>query len=461
MTPSDQTTVQGENPVQVSHDITGSPKPLFGFWTATSLVIGNMIGAGIFFLPASLASLGTISIFGWLVTAAGALCLAYVFAKLSLVFPKSGGPYTHSHSAFGDLVGFMMGWGYWTMTWTSNAAISLAFASYLKLFIPALSENNKLTFYAAMGILWLTTLINCIGVRFGGIVQVLTSFVKIMPLIIIALVGIFYIDPGNYLPLNVSSLSNFDAINAAAALTLWAFIGLEAATVPAESVKDPGRTVSRATLFGTGLAAVVYCVVTIVIFGLVPATQLAGAHAPFAEAAIVIFGSWVTPVIGICILISVFGALNGWVMLQGQIPRAMAKEGLFPKYFAVVSGNNTPILGILVSSSLASSLLVWNYEESIIEQFKLIILVGVVMTLIAYLASAFSVLVLFDRKYDSFFPYRYLSLKLKLTAFGGSLYALWAIWGAGGLVLTLCGCGYLIGIPVFLLARYQNRVSLI
>lgn len=451
-----QPAVLKKDPKQLANDVVQSipEKPLFGFWTASSLVIGNMIGAGIFYLPASLASFGTISILGWLVTTIGALCLAYVFAKLSLVFPKSGGPYTHSHTAFGDLVGFMMGWGYWTMTWTSNAAISLAFVSYLTLFVPAISQNNRHTFYASMGVLWFSTLTNCIGVRVGGIIQVITSAMKVAPLCILAVVGIFYIDPANYLPLNVSSLSNFDAINAAAALTLWAFIGLEAATVPAGAVKEPGRTVSRATLFGTGLAAAIYSLVTIVIFGIVPTAQLVGSHAPFAEVAQIIFGSWVTPVIGISILIAVYGALNGWVLLQGQIPCAMANEGLFPRCFASASRNDTPVLSILISSLLASLLLFWNYEESLIEQFKLVILVGVAMTLIAYLASAFSVLVLFDRKYDDIHPYQYLSLKLKLAVAGGALYSIWAICGVGNLVLMLCGGGYLVGIPVFLWARW-------
>lgn len=432
-------------------------QPLFGFWTATSLVIGNMIGAGIFFLPASLASYGTISVFGWLITALGALCLAYVFSKLSLAFPKSCGPYTHSHSAFGDLVGFMMGWGYWTMTWTSNAAISLAFASYMTLFIPALEHNNKLTFLTAMAILWFATIINCIGLRLGGVIQVLTSVLKLAPLCILAFVGIFFIEPSNYLPLNVSSLSHFGAINAAAALTLWAFIGLEAATVPSESVKDPGRTISKATLFGTGLCAAVYILVTIVMLGILPSSQLAGSAAPFADVAQIIFGPWVTPVIGLSILIAVYGALNGWILLQGQIPHAMANEGLFPKCFASVSCNNTPVISVLVSSALASALLLWNYEESLIEQFEVVILVGVVMTLIGYFAAAISTLILFQKKQSSNNPHQYLSLKLKLAVIGGALYSLWAICGAGKVVLTLCGVGYLVGIPIFLWAKAEVK----
>jgi APA family basic amino acid/polyamine antiporter len=427
-------------------DLAVSSVPHFGFWTATALVIGNMIGAGIFFLPASLAAFGPISLASWLITATGALCLAYVFARLSFVFPKSGGPYTHSRSAFGDFVGFMMGWGYWTMTWTSNAAISLTFVSYLHLFLPQIQENSGIEFLVALLILWGTTLINCLGVTIGGIVQVITAVIKVSPLILVGLVGIFYIHPSNYFPLNVSGSSGGDAINAAAALTLWAFIGLEAATVPADSVDNPGKTISRATLFGTTLAAVVYCLITVVLFGVVPASQLAQSKAPFAEAASMIFGPWVVPVIGVCILISVYGGLNGWVLLQGQIPEAMAKEGLFPKLFAKVTKNNTPVFGLIFSSILVSILLIFNMNSCLIEIFKLVVLVGVVMTLIAYLASALSVFSLIKP----------VSFGLKIAVLGGAAYSIWAIIGAGSYVITLCLMGYIAGIPIYWWTKHDH-----
>jgi APA family basic amino acid/polyamine antiporter len=428
---------------------------VFGFWTATSLVVGNMIGTGIFFLPANLGAIGTISILGWLATAFGALCLAFVFSRLSLVYPKSGGPYTHSRDAFGNFVGFQMGWGYWIMVWTSNAAVSIAFISYLSLFIPILGKNRIISFLGALAVLWVGTIINCIGLRAGGRVQLITSILKICPLIIVPLAGLFFIDTNNYFPTHKPDTSLFQGINSAFALTLWAFIGLESATVPADNVQDPARTISRATLFGTGLVAVVYLFTTIVLFGLIPADQLALSNAPFVDAAALIFGSWVSPIIAICILISIYGGLNGWILLQGQIPHSMAKEGLFPKAFAQESKDETPVLGLVTSSAAASFLMFLTLDNTMADQVKMVVEVGAVMTIFAYLFSILSTYVLFRGSPKN--RYAKLTPTLHIAILGGTLYSLLAIYGAEARTLLCVGIGFIIGIPFYLWSRREAR----
>jgi APA family basic amino acid/polyamine antiporter len=424
---------------------------IFGFWTATSLVVGNMIGTGIFFLPANLGAIGSISILGWLATACGALCLAFVFSRLSIVYPKSGGPYTHSRDAFGSFIGFQMGWGYWIMGWTSNAAVSIAFISYLSLFIPALSENRIVSFLGALAVLWLATVVNCIGLRAGGRVQLITSILKLCPLIIVPLVGLFFIDTNNYFPLHKPDTSLFQGVNSAFALTLWAFIGLESATVPADSVQDPARTISRATLFGTGLVAIVYLFTTVVLFGLIPADSLAASNAPFVDAAVLIFGSWMGPVIAICILISIYGGLNGWVLLQGQVPHAMAQEGLFPKAFAQESKDGTPVFGLVVSSIAASFLMFLTLNHTMADQVKMVVEVGSVMTIFAYLFSALSTYVLFRGPTKNI--YAKLTLPLHIAVLGGALYAVFAIYGAELRTLLYVAAGFILGIPIYLWSR--------
>jgi basic amino acid/polyamine antiporter, APA family len=440
----------------MSHNSPSSVTKTFGFWTATALVLGNMIGSGVFFLPASLAKLGPISIFGWIITAIGALSLAYVFAVLTRFFPKAGGPYTHTQRAFGDIPGFMMAWGYWIMSWSSNVAIALAFVSYLSHFVPILAENHWYGMSVALGLVWMTTFINCLGIRYGGIVQVITVLVKISPLFIVGVLGLLSINTTHYFPINTSGQSSLSAINAATALTMWAFIGLEAATVPADNVSNPARTIARATLFGTGLGALLYIITTLVLFGLIPTSELANSHAPFVTASTQLLGAYVAPIIGICVLCSIYGGLNGWILVQGQIPYSLAKEGMFPKVFLKTSANGTPIFGLVFSSLLISIVMVLNFNKGFIEQFNTIILVGAVMTLIAYIFASLSAFKLLPDE----MPNKKLPPKLVLAALIGISYGLIAIYGAGVKILNVCMVAYALGIPVYLLSKRDCKTYL-
>jgi basic amino acid/polyamine antiporter, APA family len=203
---------------------------------ATALVIGNMIGSGVFLLPASLAAFGGISIVAWLFTATGAFLLALVFARLGRVQPRTGGPYAYTRHAFGDFVGFQTAWAYWIAAWVGNAAIAIAFVGYVGYFFDVFADTTTGAKLAQAGLaaaaIWLLTWVNVRGVRQAGIVQTATTVVKLVPLAAVALLGLFWMDGGNFTPFNASGDSNFGAITAAATLTLWAFIGLESATVP-------------------------------------------------------------------------------------------------------------------------------------------------------------------------------------------------------------------------------------
>jgi APA family basic amino acid/polyamine antiporter len=374
-----------------------------------------------------------------------------MFSRLSLVYPKSGGPYTHSRDAFGNFVGFQMGWGYWIMGWTSNAAVSIAFIGYLSLFFPFLSTHRWMSFFGALAVLWTATIINCIGLRVGGRVQLITSILKLCPLILVPLIGLFFIDTQNYFPTHKPDTGIFQGVSSAFALTLWAFIGLESATVPADSVQDPGRTISRATLFGTGLVAIVYLFTTIVLFGLIPATILAQSHAPFVDAAVLVFGAWVGPVVGICILISIFGGLNGWVLMQGQVPHSMAQEGLFPKIFARESADGTPLFSLIFSSVAASLLMFLTLDNTLAKRIEMVVEVGAVMTIFAYLFSSLSTYVLFRGVPKN--PYAKLTPALHIALLGGALYSVFAIYGAEMVTLLYVGVGFIVGIPFYLWGR--------
>ena len=229
---------------------------LLGFWMCVALVVGNSIGSGVFLLPASLAPYGLNSVIAWGFTACGALLLAIVFASLSRAFPAAGGPYAYVNLAFGPLTAFIVAWGYWISIWVGNAAIATGAVSYLTPMLPWIASVPGASAAVTLGFLWLLTLVNWYGIQASGGVQSVTTVLKVMPLLAIALLGLFTVRSGNIAAAHIVPLS-LSGTTAAATLTLWALLGLESATIPADKVRDPSRTIPAATLLGTVLTAVI------------------------------------------------------------------------------------------------------------------------------------------------------------------------------------------------------------
>src|SRR5882724_3979154 len=210
------------------------PRPqLLGFWMCVALVVGNSIGSGVFLLPASLAPYGLNSVVAWGFTASGAIALAIVFARLSRAYPQAGGPYAYVHVAFGPLIAFIVAWGYWISIWVGNVALATAGVSYLSPLMPWIAEKPGASALVTLLLLWLLTFVNWCGIKASGWVQSVTTVLKILPLIAVAALGLLAARPGNptaalQIPLSVSG------VTAAATLTLWAMLGLESATIPAD-----------------------------------------------------------------------------------------------------------------------------------------------------------------------------------------------------------------------------------
>ena len=372
--------------IQSSPAATNRGAPL-GLWTATALVVGNMIGSGLFLLPAALAPWGAAALLGWGLSATGALCLAAVFAWLALRHPVRGGPYAYARLAFGDGAGFVVAWSYWVSIWSGNAAIAVAFAGYLGSLVPALAASPAAAAATAVVAIWLCTFTNIAGVRTAGLVQLVTTVLKLLPLAAIAFVGVWYVEPAAFVPFERSGLGLWPAAALTAALTLWAFLGLESATVPAEDVRDAARTVPRATLLGTALAggATILACMTVVL--LLPAGA-PPSSAPFAEVAARLWGPGAGMAFGIAAAIACYGALNGWVLLQGQVPLAAARDGLFPSLFAWPGAGRPPVAGLLLSSALASLLVLANYRQDLVGLFTFVLLLATAATLLPFLACA-------------------------------------------------------------------------
>ncbi len=441
--------------MQAAASATKTTKPALGLWMCTALVVGNMIGSGIFLLPSSLAAFGPISLAGWLVTAVGAVALALIFGRLAQVTPKTGGPYAYAREGFGDFAGFLIAWGYWIALWSGNAAVAVAFAGYLSFLVPAIGASPIAGLAAGLGAIWLLTYINIRGVKEAGFIAVLTTVMKLVPLLVLIVFGIAYVDAANYTPVNVSGQSTLSAISACAALTLWAFIGLESATVPAGDVENPERTIPRATIIGTCLAAFVYIAVTVVALGVMPSAQLAGSSAPLAEVAGVMWGAAGGVFIAIGACISTFGTLNGFTMLTGQVPLGAARDGVFPRAFARLSKTGTPAFGLIVSNLLASALIMMNYSQSLAEQFEFIILLATLSTLVPYLVCALAELMISVANGRPIASNQ--SAKVVTLATVGFVYSLWAIYGAGQDVVFWGFLLLMAGLPIYVWLRWQAK----
>jgi APA family basic amino acid/polyamine antiporter len=418
-----------------------------GLWICTALVVGNMIGSGVFLLPASLGAYGAVSLVGWALTSTGAMVVALAFAHLARGVPRAGGPYAYTRAGFGEFSGFLVAWGYWISIWSGNAAIAIAMVGYLGYFWHPLATNPTIGAAAAVGAIWLLTWVNARGVREAGDVQLVTTVLKLVPLVAIGTIGLLYLHPHNFTPFNVSGGSTLSAVSATAALTLWAFLGLESATIPATEVAEPERTIPRATVMGTGVAALVYMLGTAAVMGVIPSATLATSTAPFADAASAMWGPWAAKAVAAGAAIACFGALNGWILLQGQLPLAAATDGVLPAVFRRVSDRGTPVAGLVISSVLMTLIVATNYTKGLVAEFTFIILLATLTTLVPYLFSSLALVAMLVRGNlpESTAAARR-GIVLGVVAF---LYSAWAIVGSGA-DTVLWGCVLLLaGVPLY------------
>jgi APA family basic amino acid/polyamine antiporter len=422
-----------------------------GLWSATALVVGNMIGSGVFLLPASLASFGAASLLGWGLSTVGALLLALVFADLGRRYPVCGGPYAYARLAFGNFAGFMMAWSYWISTWCAVAAIAVAFAGSMASLLPDLLTTPPRSAACALIVLWLCTACNLAGVRTAGIAQLVTTILKLLPLIAIVAIGAGSVQVQAFEPFNPSGLGLLDVTTSTAALALWALLGFECATIPAEHVADAERTIPRATMIGVAIAAITTVAACIVVQGLVPLDALKDSPAPFADAARRLWGNGGAAAMAAAMAVSCLGALNGWILIQGQIPFAAARDGLFPAQFAQVDERGTPQIGLVIGSVLATVLVGANFNGSLVSVFTASILLATAAALLPYLFSAAALWRLEPQA-----PQR--TRWRKPVAVLALIYSAWALIGTGSEAL-IWGAGLLLaGLPVYALMRRRKAV---
>ncbi|WEO94045.1 amino acid permease [Streptomyces sp. FXJ1.172] len=424
-------------PAQVPHDtpnVTDSPggskhARRFGLPVATALVMGNIIGGGIFTLPASIAPYGTVSLVAFGVLTVAAIALALVFGRLAARDPRTGGPYVYAREAFGDFAGFLTAWSYWITGWVSNAALAVAAVGYLDVVIPV-GGHPWSACLTALVLLWLPAVANFAGTRYVGAVQLVSTVLKFVPLLLVAVGGLFFFDPARLGPFNSSGHGPVGAVSASAALLLFSYLGVESAAVSAGEVEDARRNVGRASVIGTTGAALVYLLGTLAVFGTVPHDRLVHSTAPFSDAVNAMFGGgWGGTAVALAAVVSMTGCLNGWTLLSAQTPYAAAKDGLFPAAFAR-RRRGVPTVGVAVTVVLASLLTAYNYVSGSGKVFEVLVLITTFTATVPYLlATAAQLFHLISGRRESVDRAR-LARDMVITAVAAG-FSLWLMAGAG------------------------------
>ncbi len=423
--------------------MTAKPSKI-GFWALTALVTGNLVGSGVFLLPSTLAPFGMTSLLGWIATTFGAIILSLIFGQLSCKHTRTGGPFVYVEDAFGRTPGFFVAWGYWVLSWISNAALVVAAVGYFSKMVGEISLPATLALEIFIMVAF--TAINLRGIAFSGAFEIFITLFKVVPLVLIPVFGIFYMDLGHFTPINPTEHSLFGAINTVALITIWGYIGLETGTVPSGEVESPRKTVPKAVVTGTLIAALVYILGTVAIMGVVPKDILVGSGAPYADLAAHIFGGNWHHAVSFMAIISCLGALNGWILVVGQIGYGAGKDNLFPKLFEKTTASGSPKWALILSSACSIPFMVMTLNKNLVNQFNFIVDVSVTLVMVIYalcVAAYVKFLIQQDR----------VKTKYWVLAGIGGLFTFWAMWVASLKMILLSCTIFVVGIPVYWFQR--------
>ena len=421
-----------------------------GLAACTAIVVGNMVGSGFYLSPAAVAPYGLLAILAWIVMGVGAVCLGLTFARLARMTPATGGPYAYTRLGYGDFAGFLVAWGYWISIWASLPVIAVAFTGSLVKLLPTLQGNRPVGVAVTLGAIWLVTLLNLRGVKEAGIFAEVTTYTKLVPFAAISIVGLFFVKWNMLGDFNPSGKSLLESSAALAPLTMFAYLGLESATVPAGDVQNPERTIPRSTMLGILIAGLLYVLGTTVVMGVVPRAELVASGAPFADAARLMWGSWAATVVALAVMLSSLGALNGWTLMMGQVPMAAAADRVFPSVFGRLSPRGVPSLGLMISASLATVLVLVQVSggAKFAAIYDMIVSLSTMAAVIPYVFCALAPGLIAGRSGTK--------QRITLVEAIAFAFAMFTVYGCGpepvlyGLVLLL------LGLPVYVWQRREN-----
>lgn len=427
-----------------------------GFWSVFQLVTVSQFGSGLL-IPANLAPYGMLGLTGWLFSSAGAILLALMFALLCIRYPTTGGPQAYVHKAFGPSAAFFTGWTYWIISWVSTTAIVTSAVAYLT---PLIGEQSMavellLEFLIIIGV----TAVNLRGAYSAGNTNFLLVAFKILPLLLVPVIALFYFDKANIttvdLPLDVlASDMGGSPLNNVLLLTFWGFIGFESATACAENVKDPARVFPKALVLGTLFVAVVYFISSLGIMGVIPAHILMNSEAPYTDAAKILFGGHWYLLISLIGCIVCIAAVNAWTLASGQIASDITKDRLVPRFFSKPNKHGAPVFALIFSCLGTLPLIYFTHSDNLAQKVNTIIDLSVTSFLFVYVICCLAFLkIIWQQKRVT----RDWQWYIGLLSLG---FCLWVMCTTPLKTLIICSLFVLSGLPIYLIRRKKLKVAM-
>lgn len=423
-----------------------------GLSAATAIVVGNMMGSGVFTSPQTLAQVANpfTNILAWIITGIGSVLLALSFANLGTRYPETGGPIVYAEKAYGKFVAFLIAWTFWIGSWIGNAAIITAIIRYITVFFPDVANNNLLSFVISSAILWIFTFINCLGVKQAGYIGIISTVLKLGVIVVFIIIAMIGFNPEYLKSYSSVEVQGLNTLPSAIAVTLWSFIGLESAAISGGEIKNPETNIKRSTFLGTVFVAIIYLMISVLAMGTLPQAELAQSSAPIAAIINKVTGAtWGGSFIAIGIIISAVGAISGWVLTTARLSFAAGQDGFFPSFFASIHPKyQTPYISLIVTGMSTNLILILNYVSTLTKAFDFMVNLATLSFIPAYALTAGAEILLTIKKdvplsLGGFLSHSFFSL----IAFAYSIYI---IYGSGAESAMWVFILMFVGIPFYI-----------
>ena len=419
-----------------------------GFWRGWSIAVGCAIGSGVFMMPTLLAPYGMLGLAGWLIAGGGTLLVALSLSRLVRRIPKIGGPYAYVQAGLGSFAGFLIAWTYWIACIAAVSGIAIAFVGYLGVFVPQITDSRILSLLCALALVWSIVMLNVRSLESSSRFQLVSTLIKILPLLFMIILGFSFMEPANLPEVNPTDLHPAALLATVTTLVMWSFVGIETATVPADFMVEPEKTIPRVLVAAVLSILTIYLLVSMAVALLVPADELMNSSAPFALAASKVMGPAGAALITLGALVSTLGSLNANTLTAGNVALAAAKDNLLPEQFKRLSDSGTPKFAYIVSGLFISALLTLNYTKGLVAAFTFMAMLSTLSTLMAYAFCA--VAEFYFLKSDQPGPERTRAIGLSIATF---TYAFFAIYGAGWEIVFYSFMLILMGMPIYALVK--------
>ena len=413
-------------------------------------MINSIIGAGIFGLPSRVFALaGTYSLLAYVVSAVAIVLIILCFAEVGSRFKATGGPYLYARVAFGPLIGFQAGWLMWLSRIAAFAALCNLFIGYLGYFVPAGSGDAWRT-VVIVAMISALAIANVVGVRVTATVTNALTVGKLIPLFLVAIVGLFFIDPHRYFS---ATLPGYGSFSQATLLLIFAYMGFEGAAIPTGEMRDPVRHLPFALLTGIGMVVLVYVLIQTVCIGTLP--DLAVSERPLSDASLHFLGASGASLIAAGALVSITGTMNALMFATPRLLFAMGENRQLPHAFVSTHPRfHTPLVAILITAMVTLGITLFNTFISALT-------ISVVIRLMAYSITCAALPVL--RRNSRVPPAAFVAPAGSLTSVGAIMLSAWLLsstsWDEARLVGMAVGMGLVLYLPCARVSRGAQSVA--